>query len=146
MTDENLVRECVLASLKMQTTFRQTIQRSLKRHRIDLTFEMLQLMFRLWTREGINQQELANQTCKDKVSLSYLINNLEKKGLVSRTTDPADRRNKLIYLTPEGTELRGTVYPLLTRLYAEAGEQLQETHLQDTLRYLQEMNETFQAL
>lgn len=146
MTDANLVRECVLTSLKMQTTFRQTIQRSLKKHRIDLTFEMLQLLFRLWTHEGINQQELANRTCKDKVSLSYLISNLEKKGLVTRTTDPADRRNKLIYLTPKGTELRDTVYPLLTRLYAEAGEKLQEAPMQATLHYLQKMDETFKTL
>lgn len=145
-TDAALVRECVLASLKMQTAFRQAIQRNLKNNAVDLTFEMLQLLFCLWKEEGANQQELANQTFKDKVSMSYLINNLEKKGLVCRREDVRDRRNKRIYLTSEGRRLREVVYPLLTDMYASAGRKIRADSLQTTIRYLQELHELFNEL
>lgn len=145
-TDAELVRECVLASLKMQTAFRQAIQRHLRNNTVDLTFEMLQLLFCLWKEEGANQQELAKQTFKDKVSMSYLINNLEKKGLVCRREDTRDRRNKRIYLTPEGQQLRDVVYPLLTDMYASAGRKVRTGSLSDTIRYLQELHGIFNEL
>lgn len=58
---------------------RQTIQRILRTNKMDMTFEMLQVMHRLWKKLGVNQQYLAEQTIKDKASLTNLINNLERK-------------------------------------------------------------------
>ncbi|MCC8171610.1 MAG: MarR family transcriptional regulator [Parabacteroides sp.] len=146
MADADLVRECVLASLKMQISFRQVIQRNLKNNAVDLTFEMLQLLFCLWEEEGANQQELAHKTFKDKVSMSYLINNLEKKGLVCRCEDTRDRRNKRIYLTPEGRQLREAVYPLLTDIYTSAGQKIRTASVQAATRYLQQLHEIFNEL
>lgn len=145
-TDAESVRACVLASLKMQTAFRQAIQRHLRNNAVDLTFEMLQLLFCLWKEEGANQQELAKQTFKDKVSMSYLINNLEKKGLVCRREDVRDRRNKRIYLTPEGHRLRDVVYPFLTEMYASAAQKVCTASISGTIRYLQDLHEIFNEL
>lgn len=133
----------VNALLMTQSSFRQAIQRSIKKHNIDLTFEMLQIMMRIWRQEGLNQQELANQTFKDKVSLSYLINNLEKKGLVKRQSDTEDRRNKRIFLTPQGLELRERVMPLIQQLYTNADEKAHPEHLEKCHTYLEELNDIF---
>ena len=48
------------------------------------------------------------------------MNNLEKKGYVNRKEDPADRRNKLVYLTPEGEEFKEQIRPILDQVYVYA--------------------------
>lgn len=133
----------VHAIIQTHISFRQAIQRSLKNHQVDMTFEMFQIMVCLWRKAGVNQQELAIRTFKDKASLTYLINNLEKKGLVVRTEDMDDRRNKLIHLTDEGLALREKVMPLLDEIYIGAGKQVNRKHIEKCLIYLQELNDAF---
>lgn len=130
----------VQAIIQTQTSFRQAIQRSFKQHQIDMTFEMFQIMVCLWRKAGVNQQELALKTFKDKASLTYLINNLEKKGWVFRQEDVEDRRNKRIHLTEEGMAMRERVIPLLEDIYLQAAKQVNHKHLEKCLVYLQELN------
>lgn len=99
--------------------FRQFIQQKLKTAKLDLTFEMLQVLSYLSDHEGINQQEIANATVKDKASLTYLIDNLTGRGLVYRQEDEQDRRNKLIFLTPKARELlEVTLIPYVDEMYS----------------------------
>lgn len=132
--------------IQTQTSFRQAIQRSFKQHRIDMTFEMFQIMACLWRKAGVNQQELAIKTFKDKASLTYLINNLEKKGWVIRKEDVEDRRNKRIHLTDKGTAMREQVIPLLEDIYLQAAKQVNHKHLEKCLIYLQELNNAFKKV
>ncbi len=101
--------------------FRQFIQQKLKMAKLDLTFEMLQVLSYLSDHEGINQQEIANATVKDKASLTYLIDNLTSRGLVYRQEDEQDRRNKLIFLTPKARELlEVTLIPYVDEMYSSS--------------------------
>lgn len=134
------------AILQTQTSFRQAIQRSLKVHKVDMTFEMMQIMACLWRKAGVNQQELAGKTFKDKASLTYLINNLEKREWVVRKEDPADRRNKLIHLTEKGEAMRGNVMPLLEEIYSEAATHVNKKHVEKCIIYLQELNDAFKKI
>jgi|SRR5690625_2280052 len=43
--------------------------------------------------------------------VSYLVDRLEKKGLVERRDYPEDRRTRLAALTPEGEELIARIFP-----------------------------------
>jgi len=49
-----------------------------------------------------NQAELAKQLGVDRTVMVYLVDDLEKAGLVERIPDPNDRRSKLIRATPQG--------------------------------------------
>lgn len=122
MANSEPARELILQMLHTRMAFRQTIQRVLKAGDIDMTFEMLQVMHCLWKNQGISQQSLAEQTAKDKACLTNLMNNLEKKGYVYRKEDTNDRRNKLVYLTPEGEALKVQIRPILNLVYANAEE------------------------
>lgn len=133
------------AIMQVQTSFRQATQQCLKTHKVGMTFEMLQIMSCLWKEAGINQQELAARTFKDKACMTYLINNLEKKGWVRRVEDQNDRRNKLILVTEEGKLMRQRVMPLLMKIYADAGESLNERHTELCMEYLQELNNAFKV-
>ena len=105
----------------VNTAYRQYIQNKFKEDKVGLTFEMLQVMACLWRKDGINQQEIANITVKDKASMTYLIDNLTKRGLVSRLEDASDRRNKLIFLSEQGKLLREKIQPLINEMYQVSG-------------------------
>jgi DNA-binding MarR family transcriptional regulator len=106
--------------IQVNTAFRQFVQQKLKEHKIDLTFEMLQIMKYLWENDGANQQEIANATVKDKASLTYLIDNLTRRELVYRQEDASDRRNKLIFLTDQGWRLQTVLLPWVKEMYTVA--------------------------
>jgi DNA-binding MarR family transcriptional regulator len=47
--------------------------------------------------------ELAEAVQVDAPYATLIVDNLQERGLVERRSDPADRRRKLVALTPEGT-------------------------------------------
>lgn len=146
MNASDLAHELVLQLIRTRMAFRQAIQRALKENKVEMTFEMLQIMYRLWAQQGVSQQYLAEKTAKDKASLTNLMNNLEKKGWVIRREDAADRRNRLVYLTPEGEALAARVKPLLQKIYAEAGARMNNKQMQVCLNQLIKLNELFDQL
>lgn len=136
MNKNEPTRDLFLKLLSTRMTFRQTIQRVLKENKIEMTFEMLQVMHCLWLTEGVSQQYLAERTSKDKACLTNLINNLEKKKWVFRQEDPSDKRNRLVFLTNEGRELCQLVRPLLDGLYAQITKRMTERQVQNTINNL----------
>lgn len=146
MTNSELARELYLQLLKTHMSFRQTLQKLLRLHNIDMTFEMLQIMSRLWVQQGVSQQYLAEKTAKDKACLTHLINNLEKRGWVVRRKDKADQRNKLIYLTSEGEALAGQVRPLINSVYKHAGEKMGQEKMSFCLENLKLLDEGFNEI
>lgn len=136
MNDSELARELFLKVLSTRMAFRQTIQRVLKRNKVEMTFEMLQVMHRLWLKEGVSQQFLAEQTAKDKACMTNLINNLEKKDWVMRKEDPSDKRNRLVFLTDNGRELSLQVRPLLNEVYAQITNKMTEKKVQACINHL----------
>lgn len=88
---------------------------------VDLTPDMYFILRHLWSeQDGCRQQELADKTDKDKASLTKLVDNLEKRGLVTRTADDEDRRSKRVWLTDTGHRLKEKVYPLALSVVAQA--------------------------
>jgi DNA-binding MarR family transcriptional regulator len=51
------------------------------------------------------QSELAAAVGRDKTRLIPILDRLEARGLLRRTPDPADRRNRVVALTAAGGEL-----------------------------------------
>ena len=113
-------RELMLQVFRTRMAFRRSMQRTLKKNNAGITFEMLQVLSSLWREQGITQQVLAERTAKDKACLTNLMNNLEKKGYVYRQEAPNDRRNKLVFLTPEGENFREQIRPILDQVYVYA--------------------------
>ena len=128
---------------ELRTYTRQQIQLKIKEHGINITFEMLEVMGCLWRKDGINQQEIANLTLRDKSGMTYLLDNLVKRKLVKRVEDANDRRNKMIYLTNEGNELREQLNPWVAEVYEMASEGVDINNLQNGMLLLNEMINNF---
>jgi len=125
--------------LMVNNAYRQFIQRKLKEQSVDLTYEMLQVVGCLWDKDGINQQEIANITVKDKASITYLIDNLTKRGLVNRLNDANDRRNKLILLTEKGRLLKVDIQPVIDEMHEVSGRNIDVVKLKEFMAVMKEI-------
>jgi DNA-binding MarR family transcriptional regulator len=115
----------------VRDAMRHFVQRRLREENIDLTFEMLQVISTLMEQGEINQQEIANLLNKDKTSITYLLDNLTKRGLVARVEDPNDRRNKIIHRTEAGRQLTDQLTPIIQELHATVSKGLSADYLKN---------------
>lgn len=110
---------------------------------LPITSQQWQLLVQLWQRNGRTQQELANILSKDKTSITRLVDNLEKSGMVERREDPADRRNRLIFLTPHGHDI---LQPCFAQALVTIGEATKGVAEEDLATCKQVLNQIFQNL
>ena len=82
------------------------LQKKFNTASLNLTIEQWSVLYHLWKQEGISQQELCNATFRDKPSITRLVDNLEKAGLVKRVASENDRRVNRIYLTKAAQKLQ----------------------------------------
>ena len=108
------------AVAEMRNHINYLLQEKIAEHAPHISFEMVEILACLWKADGVNQQQLAALTVKDKSSITHLVGKLERALLVSRVGDERDRRNKLVYLTPDGRQLRKKLYPWVLEVYEQA--------------------------
>ena len=72
---------------------------------IDLERHYTTLMLIHTTKEKCSQQYLSDMLHVDKVYMVHILDYLNKKGLISRMTNPSDRREHLITLTAKGKKM-----------------------------------------
>jgi DNA-binding MarR family transcriptional regulator len=89
--------------------------------------------------EGIQVTELAGLARVRKQTMAQSVEELERAGYVERRPDPADRRARLVFLTPKGASLRPvgvTAGRQVERRWAELTSEAEVEALRDTLRRL----------
>ncbi len=59
----------------------------------------------------LSQAEIAKKVLKSAGNITMVIDNLEKRGLVKRARQEADRRYYEVRLTAEGRKLIGSIFP-----------------------------------
>lgn len=126
------------------SAYRILVRRRFKEAQIDLTVEMLQVLGCLWQQDNQSQQELADRLLKDKVSMTYLINNLSKRQLVVRCDTDSDKRVKLIQLTPEGMAMEEQAQKILTDLRSLVIGDIPAETMRVVLDYYDQFNRNIQ--
>ena len=91
---------------KASTAIARRLQKNFKQAGIEITIEQWSVLYHLWTEDGQSQQQLCDATFRDKPSITRLVDNLEKLGLVKRTANKNDRRINKICITPEAEKLQ----------------------------------------
>ncbi|MGV3706070.1 MAG: MarR family winged helix-turn-helix transcriptional regulator [Arcticibacter sp.] len=135
------VRDLIDAILNVRMGMKQFIQRKVKEHGIGLTYEMLQVLTVLWRKGEMNQQDIADNIQKNKASLTSLLDNLTKRGLVRRSEDPTDRRNKIISVTPLGLETQKLFQPIFDEFQTVLSKDLSRTQLKQAADLLKHVYE-----
>lgn len=119
-----------LMSGNLSAAINRKLYRSFRKQSIDITPEQWTVLYYLWSRDGVTQQELCNVTFKDKPSMTRLIDNLEKQQLVVRSPGMKDRRINLIHLTDKGRELEDSTKPLVTAIMRMALEGFSDSEIE----------------
>ncbi|MFG1808671.1 MarR family winged helix-turn-helix transcriptional regulator [Streptomyces sp. NPDC049040] len=105
-----------------------------------LTMWAYSVLLRLDAAPLRSQAALAEAIGADKTRIIEVLADLDERGLISRTPDPADRRVRLLALTPEGRRVRdaaqGAIQRREERLLARHLSQGQRAGLLDALRVL----------
>lgn len=73
-------------------------------------------VFRFVRDDGMRLTRLAELAGITKQSAGEIVDDLAKRGYVERTADPADKRAKLICLTPKGREAQATGFALFAEI------------------------------
>ncbi|MDB5025934.1 MAG: transcriptional regulator, MarR family [Mucilaginibacter sp.] len=141
-SDQNsgLVVEFCQSIFELRYKLRRMFQVKLKEAGISISFEVLEIMKLLCNQDGLNQQELADLLFKDKSSMTYLIDNMVKAGLVIRKEDEADRRNKRICLTARALDLQNRLSPLAMDCYRCLAEDITDEDIKAGIKTLIKMN------
>lgn len=105
---------------KASTAIARRLQKKFNNSDLNLTIEQWSVLYHLWKQDGISQQELCNATFRDKPSITRLVDNLEKLGLVKRVASEKDRRINLVFLTRQALKLQDQTMALAEETLNEA--------------------------
>jgi DNA-binding MarR family transcriptional regulator len=107
---------------KASTAIARRLQKKFNQHELPLTIEQWSVLYHLWKEDGLSQQELCSATFRDKPSITRLIDNLEKAGLVKRVGDENDRRINKVFVTKAAGKLQEQTMALAEETLNEALE------------------------
>ncbi len=82
------------------------------------------------------QSSLAELAGRDKTTFTRNINTLERKGLVTRTPSPIDKRTKLVNITPLGKEYILKSKPIIQSIISEIEEDITDEERENFRRAL----------
>lgn len=105
---------------KASTAIARRLQKKLNANGQNITIEQWSVLYHLWKQDGLSQQELCNATFRDKPSITRLVDNLERSGLVKRVASDTDRRINRIYLTKQAQKLQEQTMELAEETLNEA--------------------------
>lgn len=137
---KNVIENMQLLSFNVRHYF----QKRFAALELDVTYEMVRVVLILSSQKYMNQQQIADVTFKNKASLTSLIDNLQKRGLVVRNEDSADRRNKIITLTAKGRELANIVQPVFDEMFDLLYKDVTAEELNVMGRVIAKMNRTIE--
>ena len=92
------------------------LHEELCKHGLDLSKEQMIVLKKLHDQDGLNQNELAFLTFRDKSSLTRLLSKMEKKNYIRRKQNKEDRRINEVYLTDEGRNTFKKTRPAISNL------------------------------
>ncbi len=92
------------------------LDESIKSEKLDVTKEQIIILKNLFLNDGINQNELACLTFRDKSSLTRLLVKMEKKNYIQRKKSKEDKRINNVFITSLGKEMFVKTRPIIKKI------------------------------
>lgn len=112
-TQENVLIELEKTIRNVRELFNSVFQ---KRH-FGISYDQWLVVEQVMYKQGISQIEIANNTGKDRASISRIIKNLQRKNLLTKTYNEVNKRANKVYLTPDGLELSDKIVSVYKEVY-----------------------------
>jgi len=129
---------------KVSSAINRRMYRDFRNAGLDITPEQWSILVFLWQQDKVTQKAIADATYKDRPSVTRLIDNMEKQGLVTRTQG-SDRRTNKICLTKKGSDLYEKVYPITIKTMQEALNGLSEKDISNAQYLLKKIFSNLQS-
>ncbi|HLJ01673.1 MAG TPA: MarR family transcriptional regulator [Bradyrhizobium sp.] len=110
-----------------------------------ITLGMWYFLRALWHEDGLTQRELSNRAGTMEPTTLSAILIMEKRGLVRRVRDKADRRKWHIHLTARGRTLKARLIPLARGVVDMAVQNLSPEEVARLLEGLAEVQKSLHA-
>jgi DNA-binding MarR family transcriptional regulator len=95
----------------------------------------------LWEEDGLSQSDILKQLSVRAPSLTKLVEQLEKKGMIDRKICAEDGRAKMVYLTESGRNLKGKSLEVVYYLEDKLFEGFKEDEKREAVGHLTRMLE-----
>ena len=110
---------------------------------IDLTKEQMIVLKKLSFEDGLNQNELAFLTLRNKSSLTRLLSKMETKKYIKREQDSLDKRIKRVFITETGKEAFQKSRPVIKNIIKRIEQNISEKEKQETIKVLKKIQSNF---
>lgn len=119
------------------------LQVLLHQHGLDLTKEQMIVLKKLHEKDGLNQNELAFLTLRNKSSLTRLLSKMEKKGYITRKQSLSDKRSKNIYVTALGKKTFQKTRPVIKKMIETVEHNITDSEKKQIINTLQKIQANF---
>ncbi len=96
------------------------MQKNFRTAGLEITIEQWSILYHLWKEDGQNQQQLCDKTFRDKPSITRLLDNLQKQGLIVRQASETDKRVNYIFLSATAKDLQNDTIEIANQTMDEA--------------------------
>jgi MarR family transcriptional regulator, transcriptional regulator for hemolysin len=117
-----------------------------QRNGFDLTPEQWFILNKLAVKSPQSQTELGESLIDDRPNMTRLLVTLEKKGLISRRTDAADRRKTEVQLTKAGISLLEQCLPLAVKVRDLMRTDIRDSEMESLWRVLDKLDSNIEAI
>ena len=101
---------------RLQQISASVFAETMKAEGLDLTAPQYAALYMLNDHPGIDQATLAGLIAYDRPTIGGVVDRLVGKGLVTRATNPEDRRAKRLALTDAGRDLLARLSPVVAAM------------------------------
>jgi DNA-binding MarR family transcriptional regulator len=119
------------------TAVARRLQKNFRTAGLEITIEQWSVLYHLWKEDELSQQELGTRTFRDKASITRLIDNLEKQGLVTRVASNTDRRINKVCLMDAAKPLQQITYDIANQTMNEALQNITKDEIEVVKNVLQ---------
>lgn len=120
-------------------------QEMLKHNNLDLTKEQMIVLKKLHDKDGLNQNELAFLTLRNKSSLTRLLSKMERKKYILRKQSKQDKRVNNIYLTALGKDVFSKTKPVLKEMITDIEVNISKEEKERVINILKEIQSNFNS-
>lgn len=115
------------------------LQESLRKVDLNLTKEQMIVLKKLHDQDGLNQNELAFLTIRNKSSLTRLLTKMENKKYITRKQSVEDKRINRVYVTQLGREIFQKTKPVMGVLIKQMEKNISKNEKQQIIKILKKI-------
>ena len=116
---------------------------SLKSEDLDLTKEQMVVLKKLHDNDGLNQNELAFLTLRNKSSLTRLLSKMEKKNYIIRRQSLKDKRVNNVFLTNLGKSIFLKAKPVIKKMITDMEQTITKREKEQIINTLKKIQSNF---